>query len=246
VRPPGDHGPVRPPAEPDASAQVVVDRAAAVGNERLTALAGAALLVLIGVELVSVPSLHALLSVHVFVGVLMAAPLAVKLASTGYRFVRYYRGSPAYVRKGPPRPTLRVLAPLLVVATLTLLGSGIGLLVTGPSKPGPLIFVHGISTLLWLPLIAIHVFAYIRRVPGLVADEWRLPPAVPAPGGNLRLLVNLGALAAGAIAAVLVLPTAAPWTVWIKTSEGGVPGPFIVGMVFAALALLATRPLRWG
>ncbi len=76
-------------------------RSGVIGNERLTALAGAVLLVLIVVELVTVPNLRALLSVHVLVGVLLAGPLAVKLGSTGYRFLRYYTGSPAYVRKGP-------------------------------------------------------------------------------------------------------------------------------------------------
>ncbi len=59
-----------------------------VGNERLTALAGAVLLALILVEVVTLPNLRELLSVHVLVGVLLAGPLAVKIGSTGYRFVR--------------------------------------------------------------------------------------------------------------------------------------------------------------
>jgi hypothetical protein len=99
----------------------------------LTGLAGAVLLVLIVVELATVPTLGALLSTHVVVGVLLAGPLLVKLGSTGYRFVRYYTRSPAYVRKGPPRLPLRLLAPLLVVTTLVVIGSGIGLVVTGPT-----------------------------------------------------------------------------------------------------------------
>ena len=65
------------------------------------------------------------MSVHVFLGVLLAGPLAIKLGSTGYQFLRYYTGSPAFVRKGPPRVALRVLAPLLVATTLLLIGSGI-------------------------------------------------------------------------------------------------------------------------
>src|SRR5438132_6062073 len=93
-------------------------RSGVIGNERLTALAGAVLLVLILVELVSSANLHALLPLHIFVGVLLAGPLVVKLGSTGYRFLRYYTRSPAYVRSGPPRLLLRVLAPLLVVTTV--------------------------------------------------------------------------------------------------------------------------------
>src|SRR5947209_14735193 len=119
-------------------------RSGVIGNERLTALAGAVLLVLFVVELVTVPNLRALLSVHVLVGVLLTGPLAVKLGSTGYRFLRYYTGSPAYVRKGPPHLPLRLLAPLLVVTTLVMIGSGIGLVATGPTQAGSLPDFKGI------------------------------------------------------------------------------------------------------
>src|SRR5207244_1915793 len=128
-----------------------------VGNERLTALAGAVLLVLILVELVSSANLHALLPIHIFVGVLLAGPLVVKLGSTGYRFLRYYTQSPAYVRSGPPRLPLRVLASLLVVTTLAVVGSGIGLVVAGPAQAGLLRRLHSVSAVLWLALIAVHV-----------------------------------------------------------------------------------------
>jgi hypothetical protein len=216
-----------------------------VGNERMTALAGAVLLVLILVELVSAAILRTLLSAHVFVGVLLAGPLAVKLGSTGNRFLRYYTGSPAFVRRGPPRMVLRVLAPLLIATTLVVIGSGIGLVVTGPRSAGPLLPLHGFSVLVWLPLIAIHVFAYIWRVPRLVASDWSKSSGRSlAPGRGRRLGVNLGALLLGAIAAVLLLPGATPWIVWSQTN-GTIPAPMIVGMLVAALALLATRPLRW-
>src|SRR5262249_11679652 len=138
---------------------------------------------------------------------------------------------------------LRVLAPLLVAATILLIGSGIGLLVTGPAQPGPLLAIHNITSLIWLPLIAIHVFAYILRVPRSLADDWNSPPRGAAPGRRPRLGVNLGALLFGALAAVLLLPTASPWSAWSQTNEP-VPAPLVVGLVVAALALLATRPRR--
>jgi hypothetical protein len=215
-------------------------------NQRLTAIAGAVLLALTVVELATVPDLKALLSVHVFVGVLMAGPLALKLGSTGWRFVRYYTGSPAFVRKGPPPLALRVLAPLLVATTLAVIGSGIGLLVTGPTHPGPFVPLHVISVLVWFPTIAIHVIAHIRQVPRLVAKDWMRGAAEPAPGRRLRPGVTLGALAAGGIAALLVSPIAAPWIAWVGTA-GNAPGPpFIVaGLALAGLGIVATRPLRW-
>src|SRR5271165_1616785 len=68
-------------------------RSGVIGNERLTALTGAVLLVLFLVMLVSTVNLQALLPLHIFVGVLLTGPVIVKLGSTGYRFVRYYTKS---------------------------------------------------------------------------------------------------------------------------------------------------------
>ena len=89
---------------------------------------GAVLLIVIQVEFVTSAYLRALMSTHLFMGVLLAGPLAVKLASTGYPFVRYYSGSIPFVRRGPPRLPLRVLAVPLVAITVVLFGSGFGLL----------------------------------------------------------------------------------------------------------------------
>ncbi len=239
-----DESPVRTPGQTRTDGRNGDRRSAVVGNERMTALAGVVLLVLILVELVSAAILRTLLSAHVFVGVLLVGPLAVKIGSTGYRFLRYYTRSPAFVRRGPPRLALRVLAPLLIATTLVVIGSGIGLVVTGPRYAGPLLPLHGFSVLVWLPLIAIHVFAYIWRVPRLVADDWSKPSAEQAPGRGRRLGVNLGALLLGVIAAILLLPVATPWIPWSQTNET-VPAPLIVGVLVATLTLLVTRPLRW-
>jgi hypothetical protein len=220
-------------------------RSGVAGNERLTALAGAVLLVLILVELVSSASLHALMPIHIFVGVGLCGPLLVKLGSTGYRFLRYYTRSPAYTRKGPPHLALRVLAPLLLVTTLVVIGSGIGLVVTGPAQAGLLLPMHNLSVLVWLSLIAIHVCAYIWRTPRLVADDWRKPSGRSLQRARgLRLSVNLGALLAGTVAAILLFPGTAPWVIWSQTTQM-IPAPLIVGLIIAALALLVIRPLRW-
>lgn len=219
-------------------------QSAAVGNERMTALAGAVLLVLILVELASAAYLRVLLSVHVLVGVLLAGPLVVKLGSTFSRFLRYYTGSPAFVRRGPPHLALRILAPLLIATTLVVIGSGIGLVVTSPQNAGLLLPLHGFSVLVWFPLIAIHTFAHIRRVPRLVADDWSKSSGNSEWSGRwYRTSVNLGTLLAGAVAAIFLFPGVAPWMVWSRTN-GMIPAPMIVGLIVAVLALLATRPWR--
>ena len=68
------------------------------GNEHLTAVAASLLLVLLFVEGATLLHLGLLLNVHVLVGVLLLPIVALKLASTGWRMLRYYLGSEEYVR----------------------------------------------------------------------------------------------------------------------------------------------------
>lgn len=196
------------------------DRSAPVGNERLTALAGAVLFVLLAVEGVTLVDLRPLFAVHAFVGVMLAGPVGVKLASTGYRFIRYYTGNPAYRRKGPPRPLMRLLAPPLVLATLTLVGSGIALLSVDPAAPGLLVFVHKASFVVWLGLAALHVLVYIWRVPRLLSEDWTRSTGVRA-GAGARILLSATGVLVGALAAALLLPHAQPWIQWLATRDGG-------------------------
>src|SRR5579859_3010772 len=91
------------------------------GNERLTAAAGAILILLLAVIGVTILRIHGLLWVHLFVGMLLIGPLALKLASSGYRFARYYTGSASYREKGPPPLVLRLIAPMVVVSTVVVM-----------------------------------------------------------------------------------------------------------------------------
>jgi len=59
------------------------------GNERLTASAGALLLLLLVAEGVTILFIGPLLSAHVFIGMLLIPPVALKLGVTGWRFARY-------------------------------------------------------------------------------------------------------------------------------------------------------------
>ena len=66
----------------------------------------------------------------------MIPPIALKMASTGYRFVRYYTSNPAYRERGTPPILLRVSAPVVVASTLVVLGTGVALLFVGPESAG--------------------------------------------------------------------------------------------------------------
>ena len=67
----------------------------------------------------------------------MIPPAVLKIASTGWRFVRYYAGAPAYRRKGPPPVLLRLLGPVVVILTVVLLASGVALGVGFIGRVGP-------------------------------------------------------------------------------------------------------------
>jgi hypothetical protein len=174
------------------------------GNERLTANTAVVLIVLLAVEGATLLSLRSLLPVHVFVGMLLIPPVALKLASTGYRFLRYYRRAPEYVAKGPPLLVMRMLvAPLAVATTVALFASGVALIVLGPRSDGVLT-IHKASFILWVGAISIHVLAYVRRLPPLLRRD-------STPGLVLRAAVVGGALMAGVLLAVATYPLADPW-----------------------------------
>lgn len=177
------------------------------GNARLTSITGAILLVLLAVEGATIPFLGSLLSVHVFLGMLLLGPVALKLVVTGYRFARYYANGRDYVRRGAPAPLMRLLvAPALVFSTLTLFGSGVAL-IAAPGR-GLVLGLHKASFIVWFGAMGIHVLAYApRALRHLLAERGRFRIG----GENLRLALLVVALAAGVAIAVLTYPLAAPW-----------------------------------
>ncbi|CRK83225.1 hypothetical protein [Neobacillus massiliamazoniensis] len=206
-------------------------------NKRMTAIAGTVLFVLIIAELVITANLAALRSEHIFVGVLLAGPLVVKMCSTGYRFFRYYTKSPEFVRAGPPNILLRLLAPFLVVITILVFISGFGLVLGGHAHEELFIKIHAVSVTLWLPLLAVHIYAYIRKASGLIANDWTGKSKYRVPGREGRLGINVAAIIMSGIAAIIMTP-------W-KAGEGdhGIPSPLIVGIMAAVIAVLIFKLL---
>src|SRR6188508_585347 len=99
------------------------------GNEQLTLAVAALLLLLLAVEGTTLLNVRSLLTVHAFVGMLLIPVIALKAASTGWRFLSYYRGGEEYVKRGPPHVVLRMLvAPVLMLSTFVLFGTGVVLL----------------------------------------------------------------------------------------------------------------------
>jgi hypothetical protein len=183
------------------------------GNERLTAATGVVLIVLLAALGVTILSIGQLIWWHFLLGMLLIPPVLLKLGSTGWRFVRYYTGDREYVRRGPPLLALRLLAPLVVAATLAVFGTGVALLATGPGV-GYVVLLHKASFVVWLGVTAIHVLAHLRPMPGLVAADWRrrpIPPEARVPGTRWRQLLLAVTIVAGAILAIATIRYAHPW-----------------------------------
>ncbi|MCW3025995.1 MAG: hypothetical protein JWM29_1427 [Solirubrobacterales bacterium] len=183
------------------------------GNERLTAVTGGALLLPLAVIGVTLLQLRQLLSVHLFVGMLLIGPVALKLGSTGYRFVRYYSGNPAYRREGPPATPLRLIAPIVVLSTVVVLVTGVALLFAGPSSKNTLLPIHKVSFIVWAAFTGLHVLAYLPRLPRAFRADYGRAAQLSGDitGRTGRILSLAGAIAAGVVLAVLVIPEFGPW-----------------------------------
>jgi len=184
-----------------------------VGNERLTAATGATLIVLLSVIGVTIIRLRPLLSVHLFVGMVLIPPVLLKLSSTGYRFVRYYTGDPTYRRKGPPAAALRVIAPIVVISTAAVLATGVALLFVGPQSRGTLLSLHKVSFFIWIAFTALHVLGHLRETPQALRDDYGRSAqwSSDVTGRAGRALSLTGALVAGVVLAILVIPEFGPW-----------------------------------
>jgi hypothetical protein len=180
------------------------------GNERLTSATGLVLLVLLAVETLTTLALRTYLPVHIFLGLLLLPPVALKLASAGWRFGRYYTRNKAYRLEGAPRLPMRLLAPLLVVSTLSLFGSGVALIVVGHSG-GVLRSVHTLSFTAWGVLVIVHVVAYLKRTLRIGTSDWRRHAGPVVAGARARRAALGAALLAGLILALATYPTQQAW-----------------------------------
>ncbi|HEX4186497.1 MAG TPA: hypothetical protein VHY83_01245 [Solirubrobacteraceae bacterium] len=200
------------PLRPERTRAETITGGGTTGNGLLTTATGAALLVLLAVLGVTILRIGQLLWLHLFLGMLLIGPLALKLASTGYRFVGYYSGDPAYRRKGPPALLSRLLGPGVVLSTLIVFATGVALLFAGPSTRDELLPIHKITFFFWLAFIGLHVLLHLPSIlPALRSDYGRDRVTSDVTGRSGRMLALGGALVGGAVLAILVIPEFAPW-----------------------------------
>ena len=162
-------------------------------------------MVLLAAEGVTILQVRGLLSAHVFIGMLLIPPVLVKLASTGWRFARYYTGTPAYVRKGPPAPLLRLLGPAVVVLTVAVFASGVALVLAPSAAGGRLLLIHKASFVLWFAVTAIHVLGHLLETARLARLDWLRRTRRQVTGAAARQWLLVGSLVVGAVLGAAML-----------------------------------------
>jgi hypothetical protein len=185
------------------------------GNEILTSATAALLTVLLVAEGITILRIGGLVSVHMFVGLLLIPPVLLKLASTGYRFVRYYAGARTYREKGPPPLTLRLLAPVLVAATAVVFVTGIWLLLIG-HRSDLLLLLHKVAFIIWGGVFAIHFLAHLPRVIRSLRANWGTVRRQAVPGTGPRGMLVAASLGAGLALALSLLGAIAGWQTGIS------------------------------
>jgi hypothetical protein len=180
------------------------------GNEILTSATAVVLTGLLAVEGYTVVHMRGLVSLHMFIGLVLIGPVALKLASTGYRFARYYSGSRAYRANGPPLMPLRLMAPVLVASAIAVLLTGVLLLAAG-HRSGMLLMLHKVSFIVFAVVFAVHFLAYVPRVVRSLRTDWGAARREAVPGAGLRAMLLAAALGGGCALALALLSVIQAW-----------------------------------
>jgi hypothetical protein len=94
------------PAEPSGGGAprgtdpIIAGRLRVAANSRLTAMSAIVLSALFCIQTTTVVlGVKSVLTLHVVIGLLLVPPLLVKIRSVSWRFMKYYRGDPAFRKK---------------------------------------------------------------------------------------------------------------------------------------------------
>ena len=134
--------------------------------------------------------------------------MALKLASTGYRFARYYTGDSRYRSAGPPQLLMRLIGPIVVISTVAIFATGIELWIFGLRFGNIWVEAHKLSFWVWLPVTAVHVLGHLSRTSQAVAEEISASRSRRA---ITRRSLVVGSLIAGVVLAAASLTYATPF-----------------------------------
>lgn len=200
------------------------------GNSRLTASTGIVLTALLLIEGFTILDVRGYISLHTIIGLALIGPLALKTATTLYRFVRYYTHHPAYVDRGAPPLPLRIIGPLVILSSVAVIGTGIALLVTHGAN-STWLTLHQASFIVWICVTGLHFLGHIYQAALATSRDVRARRNDPAARGRtLRLTAVLASLVVGFVLAAVFTPPASSWQMQhqhaeIRSVSHGTTGP---------------------
>ena len=170
-----------------------------VGNSQLTALTGLALVVPLAAVFLTGLLFGSTRSIHFFVGFVLVPLVAVKLASTAWRVMRYYivdRRDHAYRMAGTPRWLPRALGPATAASAVVALVSGVVLWVLRTER-GAWSTAHSTSAVVFGVFLGLHLL--VRGWGALSAGraEVETPHIRSLPGRRVRYVLLATALLSG-------------------------------------------------
>ena len=178
-------------------------------NERLTALDGLLLFILLAAIAVTILDITRWLGAHYVAGFVLIPPLTLKLGSTGYRLFRYYSGSKPYRLAGAPPLLLRfVVAPALVASTLIVFASGLELWLFGLRFGSVWILAHTLSAVVMMFAVTAHSVGHLGRSFDIAREE----VGAPRDAARTHQSAVVASLAAGAVLAIASLTYASPFS----------------------------------
>src|SRR5207245_9306170 len=111
----------------------------------------------------------------------LSTALALKMVSTGYRFMQYYRQDHDFRLAEPPPLFLRfAVAPTLVVSALTVMGTGLELWAFADRFGTWWLSAHTVSAVVFMAAMFVHLLSHLRRSVGALAEEVDGRPAARA------------------------------------------------------------------
>lgn len=184
-------------------------------NSRLTALTGTALLVMLFLEGVTVALIGPLFSWHIVIGLALIPPIALKLASTLWRFSRYYLGDLRYRIAGPPAPLLRLVGPVVALSTVVLMVSGVAVWVEGPRAIPTWGLIHKAAFVVWFGVMAVHVLGHVLRALRSARDEMAPPTSSRyVAGAKIRKWTVAASVLGGLAFGLVARGAVSGWSTW--------------------------------
>jgi hypothetical protein len=100
-----------------------------------------------------------------------------------------------------------------VLSTLAVFASGVALLLGGPRSRHALLPIHKISFIVWIAFTGVHITGHLPRMASVLREEHAASRggAARMDGQAGRELALAGAISAGAILAVLLVPDFPAW-----------------------------------